>query len=459
MIQYLPFILIGIFALIIIVFFVKTIKNYYGTTPKDKKKKPRHKDRNQILKEANRRLSQNPKDAEALESLGELYFQEQAWEKAFKTYQILMDLATTNPDIDEFTTNLRYGIAAMKLKKHDEAYKSLVVAQSIKKDVFEINYNLGYLEYTRKNYEKSVNLLRLAVQQDPEHAQALRYFGLALFKIKKYPDAYNYLSRALNLEPDDKEAMFAMAECNFELGKQEQALKIFTHLRPDPALGPNAALYAGTINVKLHNYKKAIMDFEIGLKHHSAPPKIQVELRYRLALVYIQQMEIGRALALFKEIQQIAPNYKDVPVQIKKYSELHEHKHLQTFLLAQISEFIALCRKITTVLIPRTKVKIIDISVSQNEYVDILAEVHSSKWEDLILYRYIRTNGAVGELLIRDLYSKLKDSHAGRGFAITMGHFSDDSKRFVEARLIDLIEKDKLVQVLQKLDAAVPRMG
>jgi hypothetical protein len=42
----------------------------------------------------------------------------------------------------------------MKLKKYDEAYKSLLIARSMKPDVFEINYNLGYLEYQKKNYGK-----------------------------------------------------------------------------------------------------------------------------------------------------------------------------------------------------------------------------------------------------------------------------------------------------------------
>ncbi|GAB1455625.1 hypothetical protein MASR2M48_09320 [Spirochaetota bacterium] len=49
-----------------------------------KGKKLKAKDHAQVLKEANRRLAQNPKDAEALQAMGEVFFSEQSWEKAFK---------------------------------------------------------------------------------------------------------------------------------------------------------------------------------------------------------------------------------------------------------------------------------------------------------------------------------------------------------------------------------------
>ena len=49
-----------------------------GKGKKEKKapRKTRLKDRAAIVREANRRLGQNPRDAEALKSLGDVYYQE-----------------------------------------------------------------------------------------------------------------------------------------------------------------------------------------------------------------------------------------------------------------------------------------------------------------------------------------------------------------------------------------------
>ena len=51
----------------------------------------------------------------------------------------------------------------------------------------------------------------------------------------------------------------------------------------------------------------------------------------------------------------------------------------------------------------------------------------------------MRTEGDVGELIVRELYARLKDTRAGRGFCFTVGNYSEGAQSFVEARLIDLI--------------------
>ena len=97
-----------------------------------------------------------------------------------------------------------------------------------------------------------------------------------------------------------------------------------------------------------------------------------------------------------------------------------------------------------------SRVKIVDISLGKSEYSDVLAEIETNQWVDTILFRYIRTTGQVGELLLRDFHGRVKDLKAGRGFCISAGEFSEGAHQFVEARLIDLIDKNGLVKVLNR---------
>jgi hypothetical protein len=195
------------------------------------------------------------------------------------------------------------------------------------------------------------------------------------------------------------------------------------------------------------------MDFEIGLKHQNIKVETLVELKYRLAAGYLKQQEIARAVAILIEIQALFPNYKDVVSQIDRYQELNSNRNLQIYLIAQTSEFVTLCRKVVASFFPKAKVKINDISVVKNEYADILADVETSKWQDQIMFRFIRSTGSVGELSLRDLYAKIKEVKAGKGYCLTAGMFSEEAKRFVEARLIDLIEKPALVKCLNSISA------
>ena len=143
---------------------------------------------------------------------------------------------------------------------------------------------------------------------------------------------------------------------------------------------------------------------------------------------------------------------KDVKAKLSKYQEINTNRNLQIFLLASSSEFVTLCRKIAANYFSRAAAKLLDISLHKSEYVDILAEVHTQKWEDLVLFRFIRTTGQIGELMLRELNARIKDLKAGRGICITSGTYSESVKSFVEARLIDLMEKEELLKLFKRIE-------
>jgi tetratricopeptide (TPR) repeat protein len=351
---------------------------------------------------------------------------------------------------------LRYGLAARKLNLLEQAYKGFSLARTYRQDNFEVNYELGALEFERKNYEKAVQLLQQARIQDPESPAVLRYLGHALFRLKKPKDAMNFIRKAIDLAPDDKESLYTLAECYHEANQTEQALRIFNHLRADPTMGPNSCLIAGTIHIETRQYESAIQDFEIGLRHQSIKADILAELRYKLATTYIKINEIGKAIPLLKQIQSENNSYKDVNVLLGKYLELNANRNLQIFLMSSSADFVALCRRIVMTYFPKAKVKITNISVNKNEWADITAEIDTPKWSDVIMFRFIRTQGAIGELVVRDFHSHIKEVKAGKGICITVGNFTEEAKRYTEARLIDLIEKERLQAILNSLDTKAP---
>ena len=448
-------VLIPVFGIVLVVFLVIMLKGRAssggGGGGFGGGKRPRG--REAIIKNANKRLDQNPKDAGALADLGDLYQREENWEHAYKIYGALAELG--KQVYDEFEVNLRWGMSALKLGLPDEAYKGLNAARAINPNHFEVSYNLGVLEFQKKNYDKAIQSLNQARIQEPEHAPTLRSLGHAYFRLKKNKEAMTYIRKAIDLAPDDKESLFTLAECYYEANQTEQALRVFSHLRGDPTMGPSACLTCGIINTEGRQYEKAIQDFELGLRHENIRPDIRAELRYRLATNYLKQNDIGKALVLLKSIQAENPSYKDVAVLIGKYQELNANKNLQIFLMASSGDFVALCRKIVMSYFPKAKVKITNISVSANDWADILAEVDTPKWSDVIMFRFIRSQGSVGELIVRDFHSHIKEVKAGKGICISVGVFTDEARRYTEARLIDLIDKDKLSAILNTVDAKV----
>jgi tetratricopeptide (TPR) repeat protein len=417
--------------------------------------KPRSKNKDARVREANKRLTVNPLDPEALNIIGDVYYEESAWDKAEKTYETLVDILSREPvpGVDKFEVNYRFALSASKLGLSEQAYRGFSQARAIKQDNFEVNYNLGTLEFERKNYEKALQLLQSAHVQNPDNPAVLRCMGHSFFRLKKPKEAMSFIRKAIELAPDDKESLYTLAECYYEANQIDQAIKIFSHLRADPLMGPSACLISGNIHNEVRRADLAIQDFEMGLKHEVIRPDILVELRYYLAVSYIKINEISKAIPLLQLIQTDNPSYKDVNVLISKYQELNANKNLQIFLMAASADFVALCRKIVMTYFAKAKVKIINIAVHKNEWADILAEINTPKWSDVVMFRFIRTQGSIGELIVRDFHSHLKDVKAGKGVCMTVGVFSEEARRYTEARLIDLIEKDRLTAIMNTVDA------
>ena len=285
------------------------------------KGKRRAKDKEAILRDANKRLEQNPLDPGALASIGDVYYQEEAWDKSMKAYETLTDLIARSPvsGIDSFEVFFRLGYCAKKLNMTEQAHRGFTMARSLKTDNFEVNSSLGELEFELKNYEKALQLLQQARIQNSESPVVLRYMGHAFFRLKKPKEAMSFIRKAIDIAPNDKESLFTLAECYYEAHQTDQALRIFSHLRADPVMGPNACLTSGIIHVETRRFDQAVQDYEMGLKHTNIKPDILLELRYNLATTYIKMNEISKGLPLLKLLQMDNPSYKDVNVLLGKY--------------------------------------------------------------------------------------------------------------------------------------------
>ncbi|MDR2864894.1 MAG: tetratricopeptide repeat protein, partial [Spirochaetaceae bacterium] len=300
----------------------------------------------EATREANKRLSKNPRDITALACLGNIAYEEENWAKSFEIYDILAEMPLATNELNQVQANIRAAVSAMQLGNNEAAYKYLVVARALDQGNFEVNYQLGVLEFRRGNYEKASQLLQYSLRINPEYIPAMRTLGYTLFKLKKAKDALYYIRKALEISPDDKESLFTLAECYSEAGQKDQALRIYSHLRPDDVWGPQACLASGLINVESHQDEMAVIDFEIGLKHHEIDEDTEIELNYQLADAYLRLQNIAGAMNNLQKIQSMRENYKNVTELVEKYREINANKNLQIFVMSSSGDFVTLCRKI-----------------------------------------------------------------------------------------------------------------
>ena len=435
---------IAVFGFIVILMIFSGSKSKQGKGGKQKS-------RQNVIKDATRKLAQNPHNPDGLIPLANLYYQDQLWEKAYPLYETMLNIAVAHPEINLAQAALRQGICALKVGKNEEAFKGLLQARKINPDNFETNFYLGQALINNKEYDKAIPILRKALMINKEVPEIYKYLGLALYQNHNFKESLPYLKRGLDISPDDKELLFSMADAMKEAGSGDRAIKVFMHLRPDPEFGARACLAAGLIHQNAKQHDKAVQDFEIGLKHINAPIEILTQIRYRLAHSYLETSDIGRALVCLKDIQGTVPNYKDVPALIARYQELNQNSNLHTYLISNNSDFIALCRKIVSVYFGKAYVKVLDIN-AMADCTEVQTEIETAKWEDSVLFRFYRTTGSVGELFIRDFHARIKDLKSGRGICFTAGTFTEEARKYIEGRPIDLTDKAGLIKILNRID-------
>lgn len=438
-------------AVIVVVGFIALLMVFSGSKGKSGKG-GKQKSRQVIIKEATRKLSQNPHNPDGLIPLANLYFQEQLWEKAYPLYETMLNIAVAHSEINLGQASLRQGICALKIGKNEEAFKGLLQARKINPDSFETNFYLGQAFINNKEVDKAIPLLRKALTINKEVPEIYKYLGIALYQNHNFKESLPYLKRALDITPDDKELLFSMADAMKEGGSGDRAIKVFMHLRPDPEFGARACLAAGMIHQNAKQHDKAVQDFEIGLKHINAPIEVITQIRYRLAHAYLETSDISHALICLRDIQSTVPNYKDVPALIARYQELNQNSNLHTYLISNNSDFIALCRKIVSVYFGKAYVKVLDIN-AMSDCTEVQTEIETAKWEDSVLFRFYRTTGAIGELFIRDFHARIKDLKSGRGICFTAGTFTEEARKYIEGRPIDLTDKAGLIKILNRIDS------
>lgn len=405
-----------------------------------------------LVKEAEKKLVKDPHNIPALETIGEIYYQDKNWEKVWGVYKTLYDLSAAHIEIDVAKCTLRMGLSAFYQNRIEDAVNVLMVTIKKDPDNFEANLVLGKVLLQKNIIDKAAYCLKKAKTLMPENNEVNALLGKCLFKMQKYRESLQFIKQALEESPDNKELLYDMAVAMSECGLSEKALKVFIHLRPDPEFGPLSCLEAGKMHERVKDFQNAIKDYEIALRHQNMNEQLAIQIKYRLGNTYIAMNNISQGLVYLKQVQMMKAGYKDTDSLVSRYAELNQNKNLQIYLLSGTSDFVALCRKLISVFFKESFVKIEDIQVTSG-FVEIVCNAENVKWESKQIFRFYRTQNIIGDLYIREFHGKIRDTKCDNGVCVTVGSFSESAHRFVEGRPLTLVEKDELTKMLKKITA------
>ncbi|MCR5766376.1 MAG: hypothetical protein K6G09_10440, partial [Treponema sp.] len=154
-----------------------------------------------VVKEYEKKLVHDPHNIEALNGLGQVYYDDGNWQKVWSIYKTLFDLSSAHTEIDVAEVTRKWGIAGYYLKKYDEAINALMFSIKKQPDSFETNFFLGSTLVEKQTFDKAAYCFKKCKLINPENTDVNKQLGLSLFKSQKYRDSLAYLKKALDVEP------------------------------------------------------------------------------------------------------------------------------------------------------------------------------------------------------------------------------------------------------------------
>ena len=181
----------------------------------------------------------------------------------------------------------------------DDSYKALTEAERIEPDNMEVQLKMGEITFYSRDYERSLHCLTKVTEKEPDNRTALFMKGFiykekgdtagavvllrkvcdlypeyepafeelgVLYAARQNPMAVEYLTTALTLEPNNTNAMYALAMYYQERQEMDEAEEMYRRMLDVNSNSADAWHNLGYIELTFyHDYDRAITYFDSAL--------------------------------------------------------------------------------------------------------------------------------------------------------------------------------------------------
>ncbi len=200
----------------------------------------------------------DPLNANIHNSLGVCYGVSGSFEKAKEEFEAAIRL-----DSNESMALYNSGLANLLMDNKDRALELFLEAESIGKNVFEVEFQLGNLYLESGNPEKGKKHLEKAVDLRPESGAAFRCLGDCNKAINKIDEAIASYKKAIKLNPNDADSLSTLGGL-FEIKDEDPEIATI-FCRQSVEISPDNGLFRhrlGRLYFKQNQYEDAMKEFQ-----------------------------------------------------------------------------------------------------------------------------------------------------------------------------------------------------
>jgi tetratricopeptide (TPR) repeat protein len=236
-------------------------------------------------------------------------------------------------------------------------------------------------------------------------------------------------------------------------GSWDEAIKDLEQAREEQALTAAVNHELGRCYYEKKSYNPALEFFEQVDSSQLEDIEQKCHYYYMYAQTNLALGYIKAAYDLLIEILEYDEAYQDTKQLYESIKEKVTQDMYYKFLNAGREEFVALTRA----LVHNLGYSINQVRITKNSTLEIRAffkqnaALNINKGTQTTLIEVIRSKINIGELVLRELSSKIKENQADNGLCIATSEFSEEAQSFAKTRSIKLLSGKKLEKLLTKL--------
>ncbi|OJF75993.1 MAG: restriction endonuclease [Treponema sp. CETP13] len=405
------------------------------------------------IKLAKRLLNNNPDDYHAHYYLGKAYLADNRPELALLEYKIVNKKAIFSTGLSELTFRKESAQLYKQFNRDKEALQEYILLTKLDPSNSDFFYNAGILFEKSNKTEQALIYYEKAILLNKKNGKAHSAKGRLLYRTKQYSEAKKELDIAVTNSPNIFENYYYLGKILKEAKDYPSAINYFEKSLRDPAYKVRSYIERGSCYMYANREDKAVLEFEKAInssKNDSS--KEMLYAKYFLAATYEKQHKLEKALKLWQSIFSVDHSFKDVASKLATYSDLQHNDNMKEYLTSNTDNFVEICKK--------TAEQAMHFSIKQGSSTSfgarfVVTETNKNNWmnirQQLILLLFYRDPDLIKDTIPRKLIDDMKKNNCVKGIICTSSDFTRSAKTFAESRPIELINREKLENILSKI--------
>ncbi|MBN2531527.1 MAG: tetratricopeptide repeat protein [Spirochaetales bacterium] len=406
-----------------------------------------------VIKHAKKLIGKDPRNTAAHFILGNAYLAEGNEDLALVEYKTINLIGVFDQEhCQEIPFRKKIAELFLHFEQIDEALKEYLLLIQLEPFNPENYFNAGKLFEARHSNEKAIQYYEKTLEVDKQHSDAHFRLGYLYYRQKKTIESRIELETALKNNPENYGAHFYLGKILKDTHDFSNALFHFEEALKDPELRVKAIIEKGSTYFFLGKYDKAIPELQraLTLTDDEASNKT-LYARYYLAQCFENIRDFERAIEQWERIYSKKSSFLDVAGKLSKYQELRIDDRIKDYLTVKDNEFTKICKDV--VLAMNLQIREITELINCCQVIAVEAE---SKWRNARklprLIRFYRISDVIKDSTVRQIHEEMKKLNVNRCVIFTTSGFSKLAYDFAETRPIDLFGKEKLQELLSKVE-------